>query len=149
MARELPPTGTPGQSVDRNRGVIAEAEARREGAAVRFEEAQQSVLREVAAGAAECQGARVEMAQADTLLRGAARRLALAQAAYQRGETGETEVAFAQVGLVRAQHTRDLATRRLAAAQLGLERAVGSWLGAPAPRWPNLTQPARPALPEP
>ena len=135
--------------LNRNRGPIAEAEARREGAAVRFAEVQQNALREVASGAAECQGARVEEAQADTLFRGAARRLALAQAAYQRGETGETEVAFAQLGLVRAQHTRDLATRRLAAAQLGLERAVGAWLGASAPHWPDLTQPARPTIPDP
>jgi outer membrane protein, heavy metal efflux system len=135
--------------VNRNRGPIAEAEARREGAAVRFAEVQQNALREVASGVAECRGARVEEAQADTLFRGAARRLALAQAAYERGETGETEVSFAQLGLVRAQHTRDVATRRLAAAQLGLERAVGGWLGASAPKWPDLTQPARPAVPDP
>ncbi|HYL20710.1 MAG TPA: TolC family protein [Gemmatimonadales bacterium] len=135
--------------LNRNRGPIGEAAARREGAALRFAEVQQNALREVASGAAECQGARLEAAQADTLFRGAARRLALARAAYERGETGETEVAFAQLGLVRTQHTRDLATRRLAAAHLGLERAVGGWLGASVPQWPDLTQPARPTVPDP
>lgn len=135
--------------LNRNRGPIAEAEARRAEAALRFEEIQQATLREVASGVTECGGARLEVAQTDTLLANAARRLALAQAAYQRGETGETEVAFAQLGLVRARHTRDLAAQRLAAASLGLERAVGTWLGAPTPRWPDVTQSPRPAAPRP
>ncbi len=134
--------------LNRNRGPIAEAEARRAEAATRFEEVQQTALREVTSGAAECQGARLETAQADTLLDNAARRLALAHAAYQRGETGETEIAFAELGLVRAQHTRDLATQRLAAAGIGLDRAAGTWLALPAPRWPDVTRSPRLPVPQ-
>ncbi len=141
--------GLPRIVLNRNRGPIAEAAARRAATAARFDEVQQQTLREVAAAAAECRGARIEAAQADMLVGNATRRLALAQAAYERGETGETEVAFAELDLVRARHVRNLAGGRLASADLGFDRAVGTWVGTGAPHWPDVTQPPRsaPTLP--
>lgn len=129
--------------VNRNRGPIAEAEARRSAAAARFEVIQQGVLADVAAAAAECAGARQGVVDADSLVAGTERRQALALAAYERGETGATEVAFARLARVRARGTRGLAARRLAAAGIALDRAVGTWLAGPAPHWPDVRESPR------
>lgn len=136
--------GLPRILLHRNRGPIAEAEARRAGAAAHLEQVQQAVLGAITTSAAQCGQAKLEVAQTDTLVGDAARRLDLANAAYQRGETGETEVAFARLALVRARHAQALATGRLGMAGVELERAVGRWVIAPLPRWPDVTQAPRP-----
>jgi cobalt-zinc-cadmium efflux system outer membrane protein len=129
--------------VNRNRGPIAEAEARRAGAAARFDQIQQSVLAEVARAGAECGAARRELVAAESLLAGAGTRFDGAEGAFQRGEIGATELAFAQLGLVRARATVAFARSRLTAADVGLDRAVGTWLAGSTTAWPDVTQPIR------
>ena len=122
----------PAVMVNGNRGPIAESEARRAAAAVRFEIAQQRVIREAAVAQLQCSGEEDQLAATDSLVQGAEKRLQLAQAAYDRGETGAVEVAFARVARIRAARARNAARRDVTLASLALEQALGRWLSGPA-----------------
>lgn len=117
--------------LNRNMGLLAEAEAHRASVAARFEHVQQIAIQDVGAAQLECQGAREQIASADSLLGNSQRQLDLAEAAYRRGETGQTEVAIARLAVVRALRTRQMAEARSAAAGVAIERAVGGWLAGP------------------
>jgi outer membrane protein, heavy metal efflux system len=121
--------GLPALFVGRNRGPIAEAEARRATQAARVRVLQDSVVAAVDAGVAMCQGGTVAMATADSLVRDMARAVDAARAAYDRGETGQTEVAVAELALVRARRVARLARTRRVAAGAALDRATGRWIG--------------------
>ncbi|HEX6808934.1 MAG TPA: TolC family protein [Gemmatimonadaceae bacterium] len=120
-------------------GPVAEARARRAAQAARVLVVEDSVLASVDSSASACRNVTPEVAVADSLVGETRRSLDLAENAYQRGEVGRTEVAFAQLGLARAQHTRRVAAARSNAAGAALEGAVGHWLTGPPIRWPDLT----------
>jgi outer membrane protein TolC len=119
--------GLPALPINRNRGPIAEAEARREVAARRVGDAQELVLGEVAQALAACAAA-TELAVTLSVA-GAGDRVALAEAAYGRGEIGRLEVAQARLEFARATRRSVEAAARLHVAGLALERAVGVWRG--------------------
>lgn len=122
--------------LNRNRGPIAEATARRGAAAARVTEAQDQVLGEAGAGQLACRAARVQLAAADSQLVAAGRAAQLADIAFQRGETGRIEVAQAELSLLRARRTQHSARRSWVGAGLALERAAGVW-HENAARWPD------------
>lgn len=117
--------------VNRNRGLLAEAEARRASVAARFEHVQQIAIQDVGAAELECGGAREQVTAADSLVRNSERQLDLAEAAYRRGETGRTEIAIARLAVVRALYAQQTAQARNAAAGVSIERAIGGWLTGP------------------
>lgn len=117
--------------INRNRGLLAEAEARRASTAARFEHVQQLAIQDVGAAQLECGGAREQLTAADSVVRNSERQLALAEAAYRRGETGQTEVSIARLAIVRALRAQHLAQARDAVAGVAVERAVGGWLAGP------------------
>jgi outer membrane protein TolC len=123
----------PALPFNRNQGPIAEAEARREVAGRRVAEVQDHVLGEVGQAAAGCMAAATEAAALD--LTGVREREALTAAAYQRGEVGRLEVAFARLELARAERRLAEAAGRVVAAGLALERAMGIWTGATPVGW--------------
>lgn len=120
-------------------GPVAEARARRAAQAARVVVVEDSVLASVDSSASACRNVTPEVAVADSLVGETRRALDLAESAYQRGEVGRTDVAFAQLGLVRAEHTRRVAALRSSTAGAALEGAVGHWLTGPSIRWPDLT----------
>lgn len=120
--------GLPNLVLNRNRGPIAEAEARRVTAARLAEQVQQQVLRDLVAARVECQGAAGQLAAADSLARAADLAFRLAAASYNRGEVGRTEVALAQLTAFRASRARRTAQERVDLAGVLLERSVGGWL---------------------
>jgi outer membrane protein, heavy metal efflux system len=121
--------GLPALLLGRNRGPIAEAEARRATEAARVRLLQDSVTAGVDAGIATCRGLGSATATADSLVSATARAADAARAAYDRGETGQTEVAVAELALVRARHIVRLSVARRVAAGAVLDRAVGLWIG--------------------
>ena len=120
-------------------GPVAEALARRAAQAARVVVVADSVLATVDASASACGNVIPEVAVADSLVGETRRTLDLAANAYQRGEVGRTDVALAQLALVRAQHTRRIAALGSSTAGAALEGAVGQWLTGPSIRWPDLT----------
>ena len=120
------------------RGPIAEARARREARAAAFQLAQDSVLGAVDSAAAICGAVGAERAAADSLVGASTRALDAASRAFQRGEVGETDVAFARLAFVRARSGLHEAEGREAAAGAALEAAVGRWLTGPPVQWPDL-----------
>ena len=138
--------GFPSIPVNRARGPIAEARARRAVQAARVTLVQDSILAAVDSSAAACRSARTTVAAADSLVRATQRESAITNAAYERGEVGQTEVAFAQLALVRAERIRNQAAARSAVAGVALEDATGTWLSGPPIRWPDLLVPPTPAL---
>jgi outer membrane protein TolC len=90
---------------------------------------QDSVVAAVDAGVAMCQGGTVAIATADSLVRDMVRAVDAARAAYDRGETGQTEVAVAELALVRARRVARLARTRRVTAGAALDRARGRWIG--------------------
>ena len=117
--------------IDRARGPIAEAAARRAMQGARVRVVQDSVLAAVDSSAANCRTSRREVSVADSLFRTTGEQLALAQASYQRGEIGKAEVALARLALVRAQRTSDQAAQRALASGAALEGATGLWPPGP------------------
>ena len=134
----------PALPLNRNRGPIAETEARRAVAALRLAEEQEAVLAEVEAALAGCDAARREVAAADSVVIEAERRAKLAAAAYDRGETGRLEVALAGLDLVRVRRMVREARLRQGEAGLALERAVGAWGSRDDGPWPALSLPGVP-----
>jgi outer membrane protein, heavy metal efflux system len=119
--------GLPDLFVGRNRGPIAEAEARRTTQAARVRVLQDSVIAGVDGAVALCRAVGSEMATADSLVREVGRAVDAARAAYDRGETGQTEVAIAELALVRARRVARVARTRRVAAGAALDRAVGRY----------------------
>ena len=128
----------PNIATDRARGPIAEAAARRAVQAARVRSVQDSVLTGVDSAVAACRHIDREVAVADSLVRSSGEQHALAQAAYQRGEIGQTEVAFAELGLVRTRRTQHQAAERALASGIALENAIGIWLSERAIPWQDL-----------
>ena len=130
--------GFPRIAIDRARGPIAEAAARRAVQAARVKVVQDAVLAAVDSGVASCWHVRREVEVADSLVRASGEQVALAQAAYQRGEIGRTELALTQLALVRAQRAQHQATQRTRAAGIALENATGMWLSGPPIEWRDI-----------
>lgn len=131
--------GTPAIPRDRNRGPIAEALARRAAQAAHVRVVQDSVLAGVDAALAACRAVDFEVAAADSVRTAAQRAVALAEAAYGRGETGRTEVALTRLALLRAARVARQATDRRALAGVALETASGVWLAGAPLAWPDLS----------
>lgn len=123
----------PSLMLNRNRGPIAEATARRAAAGVRVDAAQQAVLTDVSAARAGCAGALRQLATADSAVEALAREAAAIAAAVERGERGERDRLAMALVQARARRERVGAERRVRDAGLALERAVGGWLADPAP----------------
>ena len=137
VARWLLALGTGAIPLTRNRGPIAEAEARRSVQAAHFKVTEDSVLAQVDSAEAACRNVQSEIDAANSLAAATRERLRLAQAAYSRGETGRTEVALANLALVRVAHIQRQALQRRQLAGSMLEAALGVWLTAPGIRWPQ------------
>jgi len=130
--------GLPSLIGGRNRGPIEGAEARRAEQGARVRLLQDSVLEAVDGAVAGCRGVRRLVATADSLVEATQHAVDLADSAFQRGETGRTEIAIAHLALVRATHTRRLAGARRVAAGAALDRATGRWIGLTARGpWPG------------
>jgi cobalt-zinc-cadmium efflux system outer membrane protein len=121
----------------RSRAPIAEAVAARSAAAARIAEVQDSILVQVGASAAGCRGGRLEQVGADSQVVAARRARALAEAAYQRGETTRLDAALAELGVLRAERASRAADRTLRSAALALDAALGLWRGEAGNRWPD------------
>ena len=113
----------------RNRGPIAGSEARRAAQCARVEMLQDSVLGAGGGAIAGCRGLRGLVSTTDSLVAATQRSADLADSAFQRGETGRTEVAIAQLARVRAIHTHHAAVAHYLAAGAALDRAAGRWIG--------------------
>lgn len=124
--------------IDRARGPIAEAAARRATQAARVIVVQDSVLAAVDSAAGACRSTRRELFAADSLLNTTGEQLVLAQAAYQRGEVGRTEIALARLSVVRARRTHDQAAQHALASGAALEAATGLWLSGPPLEWQDI-----------
>lgn len=130
--------GTPGIARGLQRGPIAEARARRAVEAARVASLQDSVLIAVDSAVAVCRDASREVLATRALITTTEESLRLARAAYQRGETGRTEVAFAELALLRARRAGHLAAQRALDSAVAVEAASGVWPGD-GPRWPDLS----------
>lgn len=124
--------------VDRARGPIAEATARRAVQAARVRVVQDSVLAAVDSASATCRSSRRDILAADSLLNTTEEQFALARAAYGRGEIGMTEVALAKLSFERARRTHDQATQRILLSGVTLEEATGLWLLGPPIQWQGI-----------
>ena len=127
---------------NRNRGPIAEAEARRAVQAAHVAVVQDSVLAQLDLALAGCRDLRGEIAAAASLVASTTARLRVAEAAYARGEIGETEVALTRLALVRVSHTQRQTLQRRQLAGAALEAAIGRWITLPEVRWPAMREPA-------
>lgn len=119
--------GLPALLPGRNRGPIAEAQAWRVEQASRVRLLQDSVLAAVDSSVVACHGVRRAVRAADSLVAVMQRQVDAASSAYARGETGRTEIAIAQLALIRARRTRQVAEARRAAAGAAVDRAAGRW----------------------
>jgi len=100
-------------------------------------ETQEILLSEVAAAVGLCRGAVLERVAADSQVVVAARAVALAQAAYERGETSGLEPALAALAEVRAERLQGAARARAMAATVGLIASVGNHEALGAGPWPD------------
>jgi outer membrane protein TolC len=121
----------------RNRAAITQAEAVRAAAGARAAEAQEGLLAEVDATLSRCRGAALERTAADSQVTLSARASALAQAAYQRGETSGLEPALAGLAMVRARRLQAAARAGEAAAAGALVSVVGNYSDLSPERWPD------------
>ncbi|MEO6210541.1 MAG: TolC family protein [Gemmatimonadaceae bacterium] len=128
---------TPGFLRSLNKGPIAEARARRAMQAARVETMQDSILVAVDSAAAACRDASRATEATRALVDAAEQSLRIAQASYARGETGQTEVAFARVAVLRATRSQHAAEQHMFEASAAFVSALGVW-PAGGPRWPDL-----------
>ncbi|MDZ4863923.1 MAG: TolC family protein [Gemmatimonadota bacterium] len=119
--------GLPALALNRHRGPIAEAEARRVVAGARVAELQESLLREVDAAVAACQATEGELAATAALLAAATARETVSRDAYGRGEIGALEVTQARLLTLGSVEERDAGVGRVMQAALMLEAATGDW----------------------
>jgi outer membrane protein TolC len=130
--------GLPSILSGRNRGPIAAAEARRAAQGARVEVLEDSVQESIEGAIAGCRGLRRLVATTDSLVVATYQAVDLADSAFQRGETGRTEVAIAQLARARAVHAHRAAVGRYVAAGALLDRAAGTWIGlTPRGPWPG------------
>ncbi len=130
--------GLPSILSGRNRGPIAAAEARRAAQGARVEVLEDSVQEAIEGASAGCRGLRHSVATTDSLVAATYHAADLADSAFQRGETGRTEVAIAQLARARAVHVHRVAAGRYVAAGAVLDRAAGTWIGlTPRGPWPG------------
>lgn len=137
--------GLPHVALNRNRGPIGEALARRHEAGARFAERQQAVLEEVAGGVASCRLALADVAGAESVRQANVHQTELARAAYERGELSATALEPLELAATRALRDLHGARQRLAVAGLTLETATGAWPPGDV-RWPDPREPVRPRL---
>jgi outer membrane protein TolC len=135
--------GLPRLALNRNRGPIGEALARRREAGARFAERQQAVLEEVAGGVAGCRLALADVAGAESVRQANVRQAELARAAYERGELSATTLEPLELAETRALRDLHGARQRLAVAGLTLETATGAWPPGDV-RWPDPREPVKP-----
>ena len=128
--------GLPSLALNRNRGPIGEAEARRTAAGARLMQAQELVLGQLDGALASCDGARRQVVAVDSLAAQAERRLSLTEAGYSRGESGRLEVMAARVDLMRSLRVAREARLRQQQAGVALERALGAWGNRGDGPWP-------------
>jgi outer membrane protein TolC len=121
----------------RNRAAITQAEAARAAAGARVAETQEGLLAEVDGALSRCRGAALERVAADSQVAVSARASALAEAAYQRGETSGLEPALADLAVVRARRLQVAARARAAAAGGALASVVGNYPDQGPRRWPD------------
>jgi outer membrane protein TolC len=98
---------------------------------------QEGLLAEVDAAVSRCRGAALESTAADAQVTLSARASALAQAAFQRGETSGLEPALAELAVVRAERLQAAARAQVAAAGGALVSAVGNYPDLSPERWPD------------
>jgi outer membrane protein TolC len=110
--------------LNRNRGPIAEAAARREAAAASFLALQSRVLGEVETAVASARAAATQVQAADTLLSALGRQEATAQAAYDVGEISRLDLLGLQAEAVATALTRLDALSRAQSAVGALEDAM-------------------------
>jgi outer membrane protein TolC len=126
----------------RNRGPIAEAQARRRQAAARFEALQARVLAEVDRALGGYTAARRQQADAEALQAELVRQQEVAVAKLEAGEIGKSELLGQQLELCLSKLARQEALTRSLEALAALEDALQRPLGVPASSW---EEPPRPA----
>lgn len=141
IGRWLLAVGSSAIPTNRKHGPIAEAEAQRAVRAARVTMVEDSIVAQVDLALASCRDIRGETAATDSLVATTTERQRLTEAAYARGEIGQTEVAFARLAVVRVNRTRRQAFQHRQAAGAALEAAVGRWVTQPGIRWPDLLEP--------
>jgi outer membrane protein TolC len=119
--------GLPALALNRHRGPIAEAEARRAVAGARVVEVQESLLQEVDAAVASCLATEAELGATASQLAAAAARETVSRDAYSRGEVGALEVTQARLLTLGSAEDREAGLERVMAAALILEAATGNW----------------------
>jgi cobalt-zinc-cadmium efflux system outer membrane protein len=120
---------------DRNRGPIAEAEARREEAAATFNALQSSVLSQIDLAAAAYRAALQKEADVDAMLADLTRQERLAQQMFDAGEISGSELAGLRLQLSASALARLDAVMQAQQAVGQLEDAVQSPLGLPSAVW--------------
>jgi outer membrane protein TolC len=130
--------GLPSLPRQRNRGPIAEAEARRSIAGAEVDEVQEAVLAAVDGALATCGAADMAVAAADSLAAAADSGAGFARQAFERGETGRLEVALADLEVAREGRGRAEALARWESAGSALEVALGAWGRLSDGPWPAL-----------
>ena len=135
--------------LNRNRGPIAEAEARRRGAAAAFNGLQASVLGEIEGALAEQEAARQKVAAAEELVSQLARQERLARGSFKAGEVSREAVAAATVERTSAALAQFEARVRWAESQGRLESALQSPLDMPPPTRSPSSRGNQPKVPSP
>ena len=116
----------------RNRGGIAEAEARRAEAAARFTLAQQRAMEDVDLALAAYESARARAATADALLADLARERQSAEALWRAGEISRLDLGSLQLEIASSEQARFEAVVKTQEALGRLEDAMQSPAGLPA-----------------
>lgn len=129
---------------NRNRGPIAEAEARRTAAAARFDALQLSVLEEVARATTTYQVARQKMAAADTMATVLQTQEQRAEALLASGEISEADLVALRLEVNAIALERVGALSEVQQALSALEDALQSPLGLPPAVWQNAPRTASP-----
>jgi outer membrane protein TolC len=133
-----------------NQGRIAEAEVRRQAAAVHLETVQEMVLADVDQSSARCTIAVADRDSALRLVQAASDHERAVAGAFDRGEIGRLEVAQAVLEDSRANRALAEFMSRVAEARAALERASGVWYTHPDATWPDVTiEPRRTGSKEP
>jgi outer membrane protein TolC len=119
--------GLPELLLNRNRGPIGEAVARRAQVASEVEGVQQRILSEVEVAVAECRAAREARAAAATLVDAVAARERSVRAAFARGETGALEGLSLALAVAEAEAGLQRADLELVVIGSRLSRVAGLW----------------------
>jgi outer membrane protein TolC len=120
---------------NRNRGAIAEAEARRAESAARFDALQAAVLGQVEFAAAAFTAARTKLADADAMLTDAVRQAQIAEGVLQAGAMSRAEYSALQLQQAATERSRLDALLEAQQAAGQLEDAVQAPIGLPSSVW--------------